>query len=142
MRLRPGSGTLDLPTFGHGECIMGVMRRALRRNGFTLVEVLMVVAIIAILAVVIFPLFSENRSTANNASSKTALQQAMSLAQVFYNQGGSYDPSASPGANTPTTLCQYLQASNKRVTWNGWGCGSGGGAATTDTCANAADTTN
>jgi prepilin-type N-terminal cleavage/methylation domain-containing protein/prepilin-type processing-associated H-X9-DG protein len=68
-----------------------------RRKGFTLIEILVVIAIIAILAAILFPVFARARENARRASCQSNLKQ-IGLAIMQYTQD--YDetyPFASSG---------------------------------------------
>jgi prepilin-type N-terminal cleavage/methylation domain-containing protein/prepilin-type processing-associated H-X9-DG protein len=56
-----------------------------RRYGFTLLELLIVIAIICLLAAILFPVFSRARESARKASCLSNLKQ-ISLALVMYSQ--------------------------------------------------------
>jgi prepilin-type N-terminal cleavage/methylation domain-containing protein/prepilin-type processing-associated H-X9-DG protein len=62
---------------------------AARRNGFTLVELLVVFAIIAILAAILFPVFARARENARRASCQSNLKQ-LGLAFAQYIQDYDY----------------------------------------------------
>lgn len=53
------------------------------KNGFTLIELLVVIAIISILAAILFPVFSQARAKARQASCTSNLKQ-MALAGIMY----------------------------------------------------------
>ena len=57
----------------------------LNKNGFTLVELLVVVAIIGILASVAIPQFSTYRMKAGNATAKSDLRNVVSAEEAYYS---------------------------------------------------------
>jgi prepilin-type N-terminal cleavage/methylation domain-containing protein len=57
------------------------------RKGFTLIELMIVIAIIAIIAAIAIPSLMESRVTANEASASTSLKSGIFAAQVTF-QGG------------------------------------------------------
>lgn len=59
--------------------------RRMSKNGFTLIELLVVIAIIAILAAILFPVFSQARTKARQASDLSNMRQ-MGLATNMYAQ--------------------------------------------------------
>ncbi len=95
------------------------------RKGFTLIELLVVIAIIAILAAILFPVFSQARTKARQASDISNMKQ-QGLALMMYSQdydekllgfGLPYygDPRCSPGpwVYWPALLQPYVK--NTRV---------------------------
>ena len=58
------------------------------KKAFTLIELLLVVAIISILAVIVVAALTTSRSSGENASVKSNLKSAQNQAEVFYNDLG------------------------------------------------------
>jgi type IV pilus assembly protein PilA len=66
------------------------------QGGFTLIELMIVIAIIGILAAIAVPQFSLYRAQSYNASSKADLKVAYTAAQAFFvdNPTGTFDATA------------------------------------------------
>jgi prepilin-type N-terminal cleavage/methylation domain-containing protein len=78
----------------------------MKRRAFTLIELLVVIAIIAILAAILFPVFSQAREKARQASDLSNMRQ-LGLATLQYNQD--HDEVFCPGVSN--------------IGWWGWGWG-------------------
>jgi type IV pilus assembly protein PilA len=62
----------------------------LRTNGFTLVELLIVVAIIGILAAIAIPMFSNYRGKAYNSAALSDIKNAKSSLEAFFSDNQMY----------------------------------------------------
>lgn len=61
-----------------------------REQGFTLVEIMIVVAIIALLAVIAIPALLHQKMKANDAMAKSTLRVISTAAESYYTANGSY----------------------------------------------------
>jgi type IV pilus assembly protein PilE len=70
-------------------------------SGFTLIELMVVVAVIAIITAVAYPSYTEHLVKAKRAEGKTALLKAMQLEERAYTSNGTYQTNLVPlfGAN-------------------------------------------
>lgn len=66
-----------------------------KQYGFTLIEVMIVVAILAILAAIAYPSYEEHIRRSNRVEGRTALLDAAALLERAYAQDGRY-PNAQP----------------------------------------------
>jgi prepilin-type N-terminal cleavage/methylation domain-containing protein/prepilin-type processing-associated H-X9-DG protein len=86
-----------------------------RRYGFTLIELIVVMAIMGILAAVLFPVFAAGRENAKRISCLSHFRQGTMATRLY---GGDYDDTfyphrfncLTPGTTTKTTCPQYLKA--------------------------------
>ena len=69
-----------------------------RPGGFTLIEVMIVVAIVGILAAIAYPSYTEHVRRAHRAEAQTALLQAAQFMQRFYAANNAYDKDLSGNA--------------------------------------------
>jgi type IV pilus assembly protein PilE len=84
-------------------------RNPARSRGFTLIEVMIVVAIVAILAAIAYPSYLESVRRSRRAEARAQLMEAAQYMQRFYSQNDSFKFSiASPG--TAMTLPPALQS--------------------------------
>lgn len=85
---------------------MKTKRAKVRLNGFTLVEILIVCAIIGILAAIAIPNFMRSRSDSQATVCINNLRQVDSAAQQFAIEAGK---SAGTTLNFPTDLTPYIK---------------------------------
>lgn len=70
-------------------------------RGFTLVEILVALAIVAILAAIALPSYRDSTLRAGRADGKAALMQVASDQERFYSANFTYSTNAVPLASTP-----------------------------------------
>lgn len=88
----------------------------MRRNaGFTLVEIMIVVAIIALLAVIALPSFLRARQSAQNAKFVNALRVASNAIETYAVEHNGY-PSDANRSVVPSGMATYLDAT---LDWTG-----------------------
>lgn len=67
------------------------MQQRIRSTGFTLVEVMIVVAIVAILASIAYPAYTEQMRKTRRADAKAALMELSQFMERNFTQSGAYD---------------------------------------------------
>jgi len=73
-----------------------------QKRGFTLIEIMVVIAIIAILSAIVFAALNEARKKARDSDREADIQQIAAALQVWATANGRY-PSAADGTCTYTT---------------------------------------
>lgn len=88
------------------------------KNGFTLMELLVVISIIGILAAILLPAFSSAKKSAYLARAKGEFKQVGVALELYTNANGSYPPDAN--RDLPPGLEAYLGGSNwPKAPWPG-----------------------
>ncbi|MFM1895068.1 MAG: hypothetical protein RLZZ385_142 [Pseudomonadota bacterium] len=72
-----------------------------RSSGFTLIEILIVVAILGVLAAIAIPSYQNSVITSRRAEAKSALLQVASDQERFFSSNNTYSTNAQPLANPP-----------------------------------------
>lgn len=84
------------------------------RGGFTLTEMMIVVAIIGLLAAIAIPSFVQARENSINARFASDLRVAMDAFMMYAQEEGNYPPDVGPGT-MPKGMSDYLN----RMDWTG-----------------------
>jgi prepilin-type N-terminal cleavage/methylation domain-containing protein len=87
-------------------------------RGFTLVELLIVIAIIAVLAALLFPAFSAAKRKAERTTCLNNLRQINQGVRMYSDDSNDQSPSAGPVAATNTTNVTSLYAGYKELMKN------------------------
>jgi type II secretion system protein G len=84
----------------------------MRQKGFTLIEILVVIAIIGILAMIVFVNLTNSRAKARDARRVADMHTIQNALELYFNDCGQYPATWSLTENTgctaPTTLSTYL----------------------------------
>ncbi len=82
---------------------MKTLYSGMKKAGFTLVELLIVVVIIGILAGIAVPMFLGQRSKAMHGEAKANLESLRLLQEQYYAENGEYAPTTVPASSTVDT---------------------------------------
>ena len=88
--------------------MMKEKRMQFKKLGFTMVEVIIVVAVIAILASIIIPKMSGSRNKANLAACKTNLRHIAIAIQMYANDNQGWETTVTSGSPTYVYCNNYL----------------------------------
>lgn len=106
------------------------LRRARRREGFTLIELMITVAIIAILAAVAIPSYRDSVWKGKRGEAKAAILRTMQTEERWYTQNNAYLPFPTPPlpANAPFSTFSADNAVNSRYIISAEQCTTGSNA--------------
>ena len=89
----------------HGYCNLYLLRTGImREKGFTLVELLIVVAILGIMAAIVIPTFQGNVAQAKESASKSNLATLRTQIELYKLQHNSYPLGYVNGADAPVAM--------------------------------------
>ncbi len=83
--------------------LLGLARRRDEEEGFTLIELMVVVLIIAILIAIAIPTFLGARTKANDAASKADLRNGLAAEETVYTDNQTYSADTAAGGVLKTT---------------------------------------
>jgi type II secretion system protein G len=95
---------------------MTKFRKYQKKKGFTLVELLVVVAIIAVLAAILLPRFLGYTDKAREARAMKDVRNFVTVIDAFAAMGGNY-PEPSLGIDNPRSIASVMQS--KGIKWTG-----------------------
>lgn len=78
----------------------------MRKKGFTLVEIILVVTILGILAALVLPTFQGNVATARESASKTNLMTIRTQIELYKLQHNGYPPGYVDGSAVPVAMVE------------------------------------
>jgi prepilin-type N-terminal cleavage/methylation domain-containing protein len=91
-----------------------VRQRTDPRNGFTLVELLVVIGIIALLIAILLPVLGKARSSANRTVCLANLRQLHHAMMLYCNDNSDYFPCDAASAFSPT----YVERPDDWIWWH------------------------
>jgi type IV pilus assembly protein PilE len=87
----PIDSTSPMRTTSMRACLRSALHRAARRRGFTLIELMITVAIVAILAAVALPAYKEQIARGRRTDAETVLLDAAQYMQRYYAANNTYN---------------------------------------------------
>lgn len=82
-------------------------------SGFTLIELMMVIAVVAVLAAIAIPAYNDQVTKARRADAKTSIMELVSRQERFYTQYLSYTSTIVGPNGCSGTACGLNMGSNK-----------------------------
>lgn len=99
--------------------------RVHRSAGFTLMEVMIVVAIIGFLAAIAYPAYTNQIAKGRRAECRAGLMQAMQQQERYYTQFNAYAPITAGSATVIRTFSGDSAARSACINFSATACGSG-----------------
>lgn len=84
----------------------------MRDKGFTLIELMIAVAIVGILAAIAYPSYTEYVKKTRRAEAASVLMEAVQVAERYFTQNGSYAGAPIPSQSPQTGTAVYNVALN------------------------------
>ena len=95
-----------------------IFNQSMRTKGFTLVELMVVVAIVSLLSSIVSVSLSTARSKGRDAQRITEIRQLQGALELYYLQYGHYPLSLNCNANTPNNLwCNSVESLHYSGVW-------------------------
>ena len=88
----------------------------MKKKGFTLVELIIVITILGIMAAIVIPTFQGNVATAKESASKTNLMTIRTQLELYKLQHNGYPPGYVNGAGAPVATVQLQLIGTTTVT--------------------------
>lgn len=93
------------------------IKNNIKSNGFTLIEILIVVGIVGILATIVLSSISSSRAKSRDSNRVAALKQTRIALELYKNDNGFYPKRGS--ASTSLSVCPGIPTSHGNASWCG-----------------------